>query len=58
MKKLMNLKKAKTLNKVEQKSINGGINNCIRACRQDFADCRELGYSHCSADLAICKSFC
>jgi len=56
LKNISNLGKA--LNRIEQKSINGGINNCLRACRQDLADCLELGYSHCYADLVICKSFC
>ncbi len=54
--KLINL--GKVLNKVEQKLINGGVNSCIRECRQDFADCREDGHSHCFNSFTICKSFC
>ncbi|QHI38242.1 hypothetical protein IMCC3317_36310 [Kordia antarctica] len=58
LKNIIELKGIQTLTKPQQQSINGGVSNCIRNCRQDFADCRELGGPNCSANLAACKAAC
>jgi hypothetical protein len=58
LKSILNLKGANLIAKSEQVNILGGMNSCIRECRQDFADCREDGHSHCTASLAVCKSRC
>ena len=58
LKNILNLNGANIVAKSEQGVILGGVNSCIRQCRQDFADCREDGHSHCVASLAVCKSRC
>jgi hypothetical protein len=32
--------------------------SCVQECRQDLADCRELGGSGCAAKFAACKAAC
>jgi hypothetical protein len=58
LKNILILQGIQRLTKSQQQSINGGVSNCIRDCRQDFADCREDGAPNCSANLAACRAAC
>ncbi len=61
LKKILELSSVNTLQKKEQANVNGGrINSCLLECRQDFADCREDGYSNadCFETLMVCRNRC
>jgi hypothetical protein len=59
LKNILHLNGVTSLKKEQQLHINGGMANaCIRECRQDFADCREDGHSHCATSLSICQASC
>ena len=59
LKSILKLEGVLPLKKEEQLHIHGGMNNsCLQECRQDFADCRESGYSHCLASLRACQANC
>jgi hypothetical protein len=59
LKNILNLNGVTSLKKEQQLHIHGGMANaCLQECRQDFADCREDGHSHCLASLRVCQASC